>query len=208
MTDLTEPEQAQSTVAFWVQQGVTSSKAYMNITEAVLVAAIDESHRQHIKITGHLCAVDYHQAAALGIDNLEHGPVYTDTEFVPGRKHDTCPSGGEFAASWQNLDIDSPQVQAMMHDLIKRNVAITSTLPVFEAMIPTRQPLSEHQMESMSGESLRSYLNERTKDLVVVKGNPGTHIEDIENVELVFKDGMAYDPAKLIGSVRGMVGVR
>src|SRR6202453_1418633 len=33
MTDLTEPEQARRTVAFWVQQGVTSSKAYMNITE-------------------------------------------------------------------------------------------------------------------------------------------------------------------------------
>jgi hypothetical protein len=301
MTDLTEPEQARRTVAFWVQQGVTSMKAYMNITEAVLGAAIDESHRQHIKITGHLCAVDYHQAAALGIDNLEHGPIYTDTEFVPGRKHDTCPSGGELAASWQNLTIDGPQVQALMHDLIKRNVAITSTLPVFEAMIPTRQPLSQHQMESMSSESLRSYLYERTKaaasanpsnqealfkkemafelafvragglllagpdptgnggvlpgfgdqreiellveagftpleaihigtangarylgrldrigtievgksaDLVVIKGNPGAHIEDIENVEWVFKDGMGYDPAKLIGSVRGMVGIR
>jgi imidazolonepropionase-like amidohydrolase len=48
----------------------------------------------------------------------------------------------------------------------------------------------------------------KSADLVVIKGNPGTHIEDIENVELVFKDGMAYDPAKLIGSVQGMVGVR
>jgi imidazolonepropionase-like amidohydrolase len=48
----------------------------------------------------------------------------------------------------------------------------------------------------------------KSADLVVVKGNPASHIDDIENVELVFKDGMAYDPAKLIGSVRGMVGVR
>ena len=48
----------------------------------------------------------------------------------------------------------------------------------------------------------------KNADLVVVKGNPASHIDDIENVELVFKDGMAYDPAKLIGSVRGMVGVR
>jgi len=301
MTFLTEPAQARRTVAFWVGQGVTSSKAYMNITEAVLSAAIDESHRQHIKITGHLCAVDYHQAAALRIDDLEHGPVFTDTEFVLGRKHDTCPSSAEIAASWQNLEIDSPSVQAMMHDLIKRNVAITSTLPVFEASIATRHPLSRRQMESMSAESLRSYLNARTAaaaagdankqeaflkkemafelafvragglllagpdptgnggvlpgfgdhrelellceagftpleaihigtangayylgrldrigtievgksaDLVIIKGDPSARIEDIENVELVFKDGMAYDPVKLIGSVRGMVGIR
>ena len=45
-------------------------------------------------------------------------------------------------------------------------------------------------------------------DLVVVQGDPGKNIADIENTELVFKDGLAYDPAKLIASVRGMVGTR
>jgi imidazolonepropionase-like amidohydrolase len=45
-------------------------------------------------------------------------------------------------------------------------------------------------------------------DLVVIKGNPSTKIEDIENVETVFKDGIGYDSAKLIESVRGVVGSR
>jgi Amidohydrolase family len=45
-------------------------------------------------------------------------------------------------------------------------------------------------------------------DLVVVKGDPSQKIEDIENVEIVFKDGIGYDSAKLIESVRGMVGSR
>jgi len=43
-------------------------------------------------------------------------------------------------------------------------------------------------------------------DLVVIKGDPSQKIEDIENVELVFKDGIGYDSAKLIDSVRGSVG--
>lgn len=43
-------------------------------------------------------------------------------------------------------------------------------------------------------------------DLVVVKGDPSKKIEDIENVETVFKDGVGYDSAKLIESVRGHVG--
>ena len=44
-------------------------------------------------------------------------------------------------------------------------------------------------------------------DLVVVKGNPLTRIRDIENVRIVFKDGVGYDPARLIDSVRGAVGL-
>jgi imidazolonepropionase-like amidohydrolase len=45
-------------------------------------------------------------------------------------------------------------------------------------------------------------------DLVVIKGDPSQKIEDIENVETVFKDGVGYDSAKLIESVRGVVGSR
>jgi imidazolonepropionase-like amidohydrolase len=45
-------------------------------------------------------------------------------------------------------------------------------------------------------------------DLVVIKGDPSKKIEDIENTEIVFKDGVGYDSAKLIESVRGLVGVR
>jgi imidazolonepropionase-like amidohydrolase len=43
-------------------------------------------------------------------------------------------------------------------------------------------------------------------DLLVIDGNPVNHIADIEKVELVFKDGAGYDPAKLLDSVRGQVG--
>lgn len=44
-------------------------------------------------------------------------------------------------------------------------------------------------------------------DLVVIAGDPSRKIEDIENVELVFKDGIGYDSAKLAASVRGQVGL-
>jgi imidazolonepropionase-like amidohydrolase len=45
-------------------------------------------------------------------------------------------------------------------------------------------------------------------DLVVIKGDPSQKISDIENVEIVFKDGVGYDSAKLIESVHGLVGIR
>jgi imidazolonepropionase-like amidohydrolase len=45
-------------------------------------------------------------------------------------------------------------------------------------------------------------------DLVLVKGDPSIRIADIENVDIVFKDGVGYDSRKLIESVRGQVGIR
>jgi hypothetical protein len=45
-------------------------------------------------------------------------------------------------------------------------------------------------------------------DLILIKGDPSAHISDIENVEIVFKDGIGFDSHSLINSVRGEVGVR
>ena len=44
-------------------------------------------------------------------------------------------------------------------------------------------------------------------DLIVVAGNPGADIADIRKVEIVFKQGIGFDPAKLIASVSGRVGL-
>ena len=44
-------------------------------------------------------------------------------------------------------------------------------------------------------------------DLILIKGDPSKKIEEIENVETVFKDGVGYDSKKLIDSVRGQVGI-
>lgn len=43
-------------------------------------------------------------------------------------------------------------------------------------------------------------------DLVVVPGNPATNIEDLSKAEIVFKDGVGYDPVKLRAAVKGIVG--
>jgi imidazolonepropionase-like amidohydrolase len=44
-------------------------------------------------------------------------------------------------------------------------------------------------------------------DLVVIHGDPAKNINDIEKVDLVFKDGVGYDSAKLIEAARGSVGL-
>jgi imidazolonepropionase-like amidohydrolase len=43
-------------------------------------------------------------------------------------------------------------------------------------------------------------------DLLIVHGNPGERIEEIENVEMIFTNGVAYDPKTLLAKVKGQVG--
>jgi imidazolonepropionase-like amidohydrolase len=45
-------------------------------------------------------------------------------------------------------------------------------------------------------------------DLLIVRGNPAENISDIENVEMVFSNGVPYDPQTLIAKVKGQVGLR
>lgn len=45
-------------------------------------------------------------------------------------------------------------------------------------------------------------------DLIVVDGNPAERIAAVRNVEIVFKSGIGYDPARLIRDAEGLVGIR
>ncbi len=296
MHELTGPDDAKRMVDYWAAEGMTSYKAYMNITREELGVAIQQAHAHKLKLTGHLCSVTWPEAVALGIDDLEHGPVFADTEFVTDKKPDVCPAGG--SGSWAKQEVNGAPVQQMIHDLVTHHVAVTSTLPVFEASVPGRPKLRTRMLNAMSAESAQSYLTARANvlldspmtallrkemdfevafvkagglllagpdptgnggvlpgfgdqreiellveagftpveaiqiatengavylgqqdrigtlspgkqaDLVVIKGDPSKKIEEIENVETVFKGGIGYDSKKLIDSVRGQVGIR
>ncbi|MDQ3747004.1 MAG: amidohydrolase family protein [Acidobacteriota bacterium] len=295
---LKDADDARRMVNLWADEGATSFKAYMYITRAELGAAVEAAHKRGFKITGHLCAVGFREAAALGIDNLEHG-IAVDTEFLPGKKPDVCPPQNETVTNLTKLDIASAPVREMIRDLVARKVAVTSTLAVFEAFLPDRPPLQQRVLDAMTLDARAQYLVSRTRaagrpspwpaalkkemefelafaraggllmagtdptgnggalagfgsqrevellveagftpleavriatsnaaeflgesnqigtiaagkqaDLLVVRGDPSANIADIEKVEVVFKDGVGYDSAKLIDSVRGSVGWR
>jgi enamidase len=55
--------------------------------------------------------------------------------------------------------------------------------------------------------SIGSIAAGKQADLVVVAGDPSARIADIRNVEIVFRQGIGYDPGKLIASVAGRVGL-
>jgi imidazolonepropionase-like amidohydrolase len=293
---------AARTVDYWASEGVTSFKAYMSIKPEELRVAIEHAHAHGLKLTGHLCSVGFTQAAALGIDNLEHG-IVVDTEFFPGKQPGICPPVQDAEEDLEkHVDIDSPRVQQMIHTLVEHHVAVTSTLAVFEISVPNRPPLKKMaraqrllapqawstylRIRSVNAEDNKTrravllhkemqferafvqagglllagcdptsfggvlpglgdqrnlellveagftpveaihiatqngaiFLGEdaaigslsagKAADLLVIGGNPAQQIEDVENIETVFKDGLGYDPDKLLQSVQGVVGIR
>jgi imidazolonepropionase-like amidohydrolase len=162
MHELTGPEDAVRTVDYWAAEGVTSFKAYMNITRAELKAAVEAAHRHGIKVTGHLCSVGFREAAEIGIDNLEHG-LLVDTEFLPGKQPDNCPPQGVTRAAMARLDLARPPVTDMIASLVRHNVAITSTLAVFEAFDGARPPIEQRFLDALSPEGAVSYLSARAR---------------------------------------------
>jgi imidazolonepropionase-like amidohydrolase len=303
MHELSGPDDARQTVAFWADRGVTSFKAYKNITRDELKAAVQEAHKRGLKVTGHLCSVTYEEAAEIGIDNLEHG-FFVNTGLDPGKKPDTC-SESQGDATLERMSPDSPEANRLIALLIRHHVAITSTLPGLASSLPSeatsdgRPRVPPAALEAMSPDVREAYLYGRNRaanktsqatnarllrkdmdlerafvaagglllagadpvgvggnipgfgdqreiellveagfspleairiatlngatflgrqdrigsvasgknaDLVVVKGDPAARIADIENVEIVFQDGLGYDTKKLLASVKGRYG--
>lgn len=260
-------------------------------------AAIDEGHKHGLKFTGHLCSVPYREAVALGIDAIEHG-LFANSDYDKTRKPDEC--SPNMMQSFIGLDVKSPEVTATFKDMIAKNVALTSTLVVYELFVANRPPLEQRVLDAMSPDARTEYLTSRARiaetnggipldvfktgmayelafaraggllgsgvdptgnggalfgygnqrnvellveagftpveaiqvatsngakalgifgetgsiavgknaDLVLVAGNPAAQISDIKKVELVFRDGIGFDSAKMIAAVRGLVGAR
>jgi len=294
---LKDAADATRTVRYWNEEGITWFKIYNHITRDEAKAVIEEAHAHGAKVTGHLCSLGYTEAVNLGIDNIEHG-FLLDSEFNPRKAPDRCPPGSSLAG-FAGLDLTAQPLQDLIHLLVQRHVALTSTLPVFADYAADAPPVDPRVLEALAPESRASCLAQRKQsasprntmgsivekemkaekafadagglllagvdptgngcviagygdqreiellvkagfkpeeairiatrngaeflgigntvgtiekgkraDLVVVAGDPAQKIEDIEKVEVVFKGGAGFDPAKLAQSVKGFVGLR
>lgn len=296
MTQVSSPEDARRVVAYWAEEGATWFKAYTRISRAELGAAIEEAHRLGLRFTGHLCSVTFREAVDLGIDSLEHG-FFTNTEYHDEKQPDDCPP--DFRGTLREIDVDSEEVEATISHMVDSEVALTSTLAVYELSVPGRPPLEDRNLEALAPGARDEYLARREEiaraqdavfldlfpkaqrfeykffqaggllaagvdptgnggalpgfgdqrnyellleaeftpaqalqvmslngarvlgvdddlgsveagklaDLILIDGDPVADPFQIRNVVAVFKDGVGYDSAKLIRSVRGLVGL-
>ena len=129
-----DPASVPGLVASLADRGVTSFKAYTSMRGPELKALIDAAHARGLRVTGHLCAVGFRDAAAMGIDNLEHG-LFVDSEFYHAKEPDVCPDQGQVQneLTWIDPATDA-DIHRLVQDLVRHGVAITSTLAVLQSM--------------------------------------------------------------------------
>ena len=191
MHELTGPDDARRMVNYWADAGATSFKAYMNITRDELRAAVEEAHKRSLKVTGHLCSIGFREAAELGIDNLEHG-LMVDSEFVPDKKPDQCPPSGEVSKSLRQLDLNGAAAQETIRTLVARKVAITSTLPVFEA---AGAPLSQTGIGAASALLNPRVLNVMSTDARVRYLQARARVSSEANYVALLRKAMDFERA-------------
>ncbi|MEQ8712131.1 MAG: hypothetical protein RIC80_03890, partial [Cyclobacteriaceae bacterium] len=122
---------AADAVNFYADMGCTSVKVYNFITREDLSAIIDAAHARDMKVTGHICSITYREAADLGIDNLEHGFFSTSDFITNGKEPDIC-HPFEMRKALLETDVNSEVVTDLIDHLVKEEVALTSTINVFE----------------------------------------------------------------------------
>jgi imidazolonepropionase-like amidohydrolase len=271
---------------------------YTHARSSELAAVIQAAHQMGVRVTGHLCAVGFTEAALLGIDNLEHG-LLVDTEFYSRRQPDTCPDQAGVQLELAQMEVRGPQIQALIQTLVQHHVAVTSTLPVFESFagsrtagldgraLPMLAPELQVEYQSLvargvndpdglwekllkiemefeydfvkaggmlmagtdptgwggviagfgdqrevellveagfrpeqaiqiathngavflgQGDRIGTLGKGKQADIVLIRGNPAMDVHDIQNAEIVFKDGIGYDSAAILKTVLGQVG--
>lgn len=154
---IADAAEARELVRHWDAMGVGSYKGYMHLTREMLGAIVEEAHARRHKVTAHLCAVTYREAADLGIDNLEHG-FLAATDFVADKEPDQCPNGARQAAAFEALAVDDPKVRALQAHLVARKVALTSTLTVFETFAAGRPLADPAALELLVPQLREAYL--------------------------------------------------
>src|SRR5579862_65083 len=192
MAILNTPDEAKQFVDYWSTQGATWVKAYTDISRAALGAAIQEAHKKGLKVTGHLCSVTYQEAVDLGIDNLEHGYA-TATDFDPSKTPDQCPPNALVTVA--NNAPNSATSKAVYKKMIDHHVPMTSTMDVFEMLLPNR-PYDPRLPDLMSTDLRAQYLALRAK----IDSGEAAHwpfkTEAIKNAE-AFEKGF-YDAGGLL----------
>jgi hypothetical protein len=146
------------TIQHWLRQGVKWFKVYRHIDPNDLKIVIDEAHKNDAKVRGHLCSVTFEEASNWGIDGIEHG-LNSTSDFRTNKNYGEC-NGGR--AYMDDLDINSPEVKELQRLMVDNEVALTSTLSVFEASIPNRGYVDKRALEAMSPYLKNQYYERRT----------------------------------------------
>ena len=191
---VTTEEEVREEVRNQATAGVDYIKLYVGLKPDLVKAAVDEAHRQGIKVIGHLYLTSWTDAANLGIDFLTHG-VPVSPFLLPEDKQRIFnrTGGGPFDHSlWLDLvDLDSIEIRNMIESLVQNQIPVDPTLNVYEAIF-VRQSFADPQNEQRWSKVLQLTKMMHDRGVKILSGT------DIPNFELVPGESLHHELELLV----------
>lgn len=113
-------------------------KVYARLQPDQVASVVDEAHRHHLPVIGHLQRTSWRQGLELGVDHLAHS-VDWSAESLPeaarARYLQAQKNRGRFRSriDWlEAFDPDAPAQQALLADLAQRRVSVDVTLIAYD----------------------------------------------------------------------------
>ena len=140
------PEDARRVVNYWADEGADWFKI-LNGPSAVVSAVVAATRARGVKVSAHLCSVTFVEGAKLGIDVLQHGFI-TNSEYVPGKQPDVCPSTNQKAQA--DVDPTSPAVREDIRRIVAAGTPVVSTLGVYESFSLSRSRIDTAELAMLA----------------------------------------------------------
>jgi imidazolonepropionase-like amidohydrolase len=191
---VTIEEEVKEEVRNQAAAGVDYIKLYVGLKPNLVKAAVDEAHRQGIKVIGHLYLTSWTDAANLGIDFLTHG-VPVSPFLLPENEQRIFnhTGGGPFDHSlWLDLvDLDSIEIRNMIESLVQNQIPVDPTLNVYEAIF-VRQSFADPQNEQRWSKVLQLTKMMHDRGVKILSGT------DIPNFELAPGESLHHELELLV----------
>lgn len=132
---VTDTETVSAVVRRQAAAGVDYIKLYQGLSAEELREGIDTAHGFGLPTIAHLANVSWTKAAGMGIDSLVHAmPLSPDllqgerrSAFLATQK----PGSLDFYRWYEEVDLDGPEVRAMIATLARKKIPVDATLIVF-----------------------------------------------------------------------------
>ena len=191
---VTTEEEVREEVCNQATAGIDYIKLYVGLKPDLVKAAVDEAHRQGIKVIGHLYLTSWTDAANLGIDFLTHG-VPLSPFLLPNDEQRifNLTGGGPFDHSlWLDLvDLDSIEIRNMIESLVQNQIPVDPTISIYEAIF-VRQSFGDPQNEQRWSKVLQLTKMMHDRGVKILSGT------DIPNFELVPGESLHHELELLV----------
>lgn len=161
MVDVTieDPAAAAPLVRALADQGVDALKAYFLLEPEVMAAVVAEAHALELPVTGHLgVRTSWTEAMDAGMDGFSHIRIwkdFRDPTDTPDGRNETLDSGvdrvSRMQVDWTDIDMDSPEMSALIERLAETGTAIDPTLYVHRRQESLRNSVSMESFDRALG---------------------------------------------------------